>query len=92
MPYNLFGEWIPEKIEPTVKKPIKVRYVKRAQSELTVIYNLDGEKDKMEEIASFLKRKLGCGGAVKGSDIEIQGNKVEAVLKALAQKGIKASE
>ncbi|EFB40340.1 hypothetical protein pah_c207o029 [Parachlamydia acanthamoebae str. Hall's coccus] len=42
-------------------------------------------------MASDIKKKLGCGGAVKENDIEIQGDKVEQVKKMLMEKGIKSA-
>lgn len=89
MPYNLFGEWVPEKVQQEPKKAIKVRLVKRGQSELTVIFNLDFEASKMQELASYLKKRLGCGGSVREGNIEVQGNKVDPVKEALVLRGIK---
>lgn len=91
MPFTIGGEWIPGKNPSSPAKPVKVRLVKRGSSTLTVILNLNmGEKEK-EELAASLKKKLGCGGAVKNGDIEIQGDKVDPVKKQLASLGIKAS-
>ena len=88
MPVNIFGEWIPEKGVKEPVKPVKVRVVKRGKSTLTVILNLERSSQEMEDISSSLKKNLGCGGSVKGGDIEIQGDKLSAVQKFLAQKYI----
>lgn len=89
MPVNIFGEWIEEKPVPQVVKPIKVRVVKRGANTLTVILNLNKKKEEIEEMASALKKKLGAGGAVCESSIEIQGDKKAAVEKFLQEKKIK---
>ena len=39
----------------------------------------------------LLKKKFGCGGAVKGDDIEIQGDKAVQVKKSLLEMGIKSA-
>jgi translation initiation factor 1 len=91
MPCNIFGEWIPEKEDVQPQQPVKVRLVKRGKNLLTVIHNLYMPPAAIQDLASSIKRKLGCGGAIKENEIEIQGDKVQAVLKMLHEKGIKAS-
>jgi translation initiation factor 1 len=92
MPFTIDGQWIPNKPSPVSNgKAVKVRLVKRGKSLLTVILNLNGSLEELTDLASILKKKLGCGGAVKDNVVEIQGDKVEAVKKHLADSGIKAS-
>ncbi len=92
MPFTLDGQWIPTK-QPvfTNSKPIKVRLVKKGNNILTVVHNLNMNEPEMMELASRIKKKLGCGGAVKDGEVVIQGDKVEDVIKVLISVGIKAS-
>lgn len=91
MPFTIDGEWVPSKNSLTAPKPVKVRLIKRGKSTLTVILNLNMKKQQMTELASNLKKKLGCGGALKEDVIEIQGDKTEEVKKFLSEIGIKSS-
>jgi translation initiation factor 1 len=91
MPFNIAGDWIPNPSNSKPTKPVKVRLVKRGKSILTVILNLSMSEKELGILASQLKKKLGCGGAVKDDNIEIQGDKVSQVLKLLSDLGIKAS-
>ena len=97
MPFTIGGDWVPtppEKKENSSfqpSKPVKVRLLKRGKNVVTVILNLNKEEKEMEEIASGIKKKLGCGGSVKGDEIEIQGDKVTLVQSYLKDKGIKNS-
>lgn len=91
MPFTFDGQWIPTEDPSKKKGPVKVRLVKRKQSVLTVILNLPLPEKELIDLASKIKKKLGCGGAVKESDIEIQGDKVEQVKKILEEVGIKSS-
>ena len=91
MPFTIDGQWVPSKSPKEAQKPVKVRLVKRGKSILTVILNLQLPSNEMEEIASSIKKKLGCGGSVKEESIEIQGDKVEQVKKWLLSIGIKAT-
>lgn len=94
MPFTIDGQWVPSKTAVTSKqasgKPVKVRLIKRGKSILTVVMNLNQDAKELAEIASNLKKKLGCGGAVKEGEIEVQGDKVEDVKKYLAGIGIKS--
>lgn len=92
MPFTLDGEWIPTEAKSQgPKKPVKVRLVKRGQSILTLILNLDLPSKDMVEISSKIKKKLGCGGGVKKGEIEIQGDKVDPIQKILKEMNIKSS-
>lgn len=91
MPFTIDGEWVPSKNSLTAPKPVKVRLVKRGKNMMTVILNLNMTKNQMTELASKLKKKLGCGGAIKEEGIEIQGDKVEEIKKSLSDIGIKSS-
>jgi translation initiation factor 1 len=48
-------------------------------------------ESEKKELSSMLKRALGVGGAVKEGNVEIQGDKVEEVVRVLGSIGIKAS-
>ena len=93
MPFTIGGQWVPDK--PTSfnssSKPVKVRLIKRGKSILTVILNLNKSPPELAELASNIKKRLGCGGAVKDTDIEIQGDKVDQVKVLLKEAGIKSS-
>jgi len=92
MPFTVDGQWVPSKTSSqTPHKPVKVRLIKRGNSVLTVILNLQMTSKELNELASSIKKKLGCGGAVKDDIIEIQGDKVDPVKKCLVEIGIKSS-
>lgn len=92
MPFNIGGDWIPSKASfKAPQKPVKVRLIKRGKSILTVILNLNMSSMEMTELASGIKKALGCGGTVKDDEIEVQGDKVDQVRKYLKEKGIKSS-
>lgn len=92
MPFTIGGEWIPNTPEKkSTQKPVKVRLVKRGNNTLTVILNLNLSHEKLSELSSALKRKLGVGGAIKDGTIEIQGDKLNEVKRMLHERNIKAS-
>ena len=97
MPFTIDGQWVPSKQEEaqngvkTAHKPVKVRLVKRANNLLTVILNIHRSEKEIMTISSTIKKRLGCGGAVKENAIEIQGDKVEEVKRLLLEMGIKSS-
>ena len=94
MPFTMDGQWIPscpKTSDAKASQPVKVRLVKRGHNILTVILNLNLSAKEKEELASGLKKNLGCGGAVKDDEVVIQGDKVILVKKHLLTLGIKSS-
>lgn len=49
----------------------------------TIIEGFECSDERLQEIASQLKRKLGVGGSARGGEILIQGNLREKVIEAL---------
>ena len=54
-----------------------------------LISGIDADDAELAKIAAELKKKCGCGGAVKDGVIEIQGDKRELVKSLLEAKGMK---
>jgi translation initiation factor 1 len=63
---------------------------RRGGKVVTVLTGFSLASDKIREILSDLKTKLGCGGTIKGATIELQGDRIEFALKALRERGISA--
>jgi translation initiation factor 1 len=57
---------------------------KKYRKLMTVVENLD-ENINLEELAKKLKRKLACGGTVKGRRIELQGEHTGSVKEFLVK-------
>ncbi len=91
MPFTIGGEWIPSKLTANQSsKSVKVRLVKRGKALLTVVLNLQMDSNELKDLASILKKKLGCGGSVKEDSIEMQGDKVDDVKNYLQAIGIRS--
>ncbi|WP_312310927.1 stress response translation initiation inhibitor YciH [Atlantibacter sp.] len=54
-----------------------------------LITGIDADDAQINKIAAELKKKCGCGGAVKDGIIEIQGDKRELIKSLLEAKGMK---
>ncbi|MBY6093994.1 stress response translation initiation inhibitor YciH [Ferrimonas balearica] len=52
-----------------------------------VVTGLGLDAKALKTLAAELKKKIGCGGAVKGFDIEIQGDNRDAVKALLESRG-----
>ena len=61
----------------------------RKGSGVCVINGLDLSESELKQLAAELKKRCGCGGAVKGGEIEIQGDKRELLKQLLEKKGFK---
>ena len=54
-----------------------------------LISGIDVDDAELTKLAAELKKKCGCGGAVKGGIIEIQGDKRDLIKSLLEAKGMK---
>lgn len=73
-----------QKIKITVER---TRYRKI----LTMVTGIE-DKERIEELARLLKKKLACGGTAKKNAIELQGNHKEKVKQILLQEGYKKEQ
>lgn len=69
------------------QQKVKVRTVQRKFGKMiTLVSGLESE-EQAKELAKTLKRKLACGGTVKGNEIELQGAHQSKVKKVLLEEG-----
>lgn len=54
---------------------------------VTVITGVPLAGDDLKELARELKRHCGCGGTVRGGEVEIQGDHRDALVPALEARG-----
>lgn len=89
------GEDIPApgEEEPKVKSPrLDIVFEKkgRAGKQATIVCGFDCDDSTLKDIASKLKKTLGCGGSARDGEILIQGDRRQDTLKALTAMGFKA--
>jgi len=56
----------------------------------TVIDGIDSKEVELKKVAKQLKEKLACGGTIKGSTIELQGDHRSRVKAVLTELGFPA--
>lgn len=61
----------------------------RGGKTVTVLYGVPGSQDNRNDLLKELKQLCGCGGTLKGSFLEIQGDQREKILTHLEGKGLK---
>ncbi|HXC65333.1 MAG TPA: translation initiation factor [bacterium] len=61
----------------------------RAGKTVTALWGFQSSERQLEELAKALKKGLGTGGSAKEGRVEIQGDKVAAVLAWLEKQGYK---
>lgn len=64
----------------------------RGGKTVTTISGVPLAVDDLSALASALKKRCGCGGALKDGVIEIQGEHVELLLAELAARGFRAKK
>lgn len=73
---------------PPARAVVRIERKGRGGKEATVIEKLALPPKELAAWADALKRSLGCGGAVEGDAIAVQGDQRERVRKWLATKGV----
>ena len=72
-------------------KGIRVRLERRPGGrDITTVLGLVGRPDQVTALASELRAACGAGGTVRDGVIELQGDQVDKVKAALAERGFKA--
>lgn len=74
--------------KPPARAVVRIERKGRGGKEATVIEKLGLSPRELAAWADALKRALGCGGAVEGDAIAVQGDQRERVAKWLAAKGV----
>ena len=70
-------------------KSARIRLEKRASGRVvTVIADVPGTASEIETLAKLLKTRCGTGGSMKDLDIELQGDRRDAVQAVLREKRI----
>ena len=64
----------------------------RGGKTVTTISGVPLAEEPLKELASALKKRCGCGGALKDGVIEIQGDHVELLLAELSKRGFRAKK
>ena len=73
------------------EQKIRIRTVRRRFGKLmTVVEGMDKHDINLKDIAKKLKSKLACGGTLKNSVIELQGNHKAKVKEELIKLGFNA--
>ena len=88
---------VPQDAEPapgqeteTARLDVVVERKGRGGKTATIVAGFTVSDEAVAEIASQLKRRLGTGGPARGGEILIQGDRADAVVKALTDMGMKA--
>ena len=64
----------------------------RGGKTVTTISGVPLAEEPLKNLASDLKKRCGCGGALKDGVIEIQGDHVQLLLDELLKRGFKAKK
>ncbi|MEW6295410.1 MAG: stress response translation initiation inhibitor YciH [Candidatus Diapherotrites archaeon] len=68
---------------------IKARVMKRRFGKVVTTISGIENQGRAKELEKILKRKLACGGTVKGTEIELQGDHKKHIKEILMQQGYK---
>lgn len=75
-------------------QPLRVHLERKGRKgkAVSVIKGVKSPDVGKNALAKYLKNKLGTGGAVKGADIEIQGDQREQLVKLLNELGYRTKK
>ena len=80
----------PKKSEPDFKKQYLEAHFSnkgRGGKTVTIIKGFIGSDEELKSLAKTIKQKFNVGGSIKGSDIVIQGNIRQKIIKFLELSG-----
>jgi translation initiation factor 1 len=64
----------------------------RGGKTVTTITGLEGDKKELSDLLKKMKKRFGCGGAVKSWVIELQGDLAEQSINFLTEQGYKVKQ
>jgi len=68
---------------------IKIRMDRRRFGKIVTTVSGIGKDIDIHDLAMHLKKKLACGGTIKGNEIELQGSHKDKAKKVLLEQGYK---
>ena len=75
--------------KPPARAVVRIERTGRRGKEVTVIEHLELSVPERETWLTELKSTLGCGGAIEGVALVVQGDQRERAAKWLEKKGVK---
>jgi len=78
----------PAAAPPLERQTARLRLERRCGKSVTVVAGLSLDAAGFKELLRELKGRCGAGGALKGGELEIQGDQRETVREFLAVRGI----
>ncbi len=78
-----------EKNKAPARAVVRLERAGRRGKEVTVVEHLELPVEKRDEWLTALKSKLGCGGAIEGTALVLQGDMRERLPPVLKKLGVK---
>ena len=86
---KLGGKRQPDAPKPPAKAVVRMERKGRGGKEVTVVEQLDLKPKELDEWLKALKNALGCGGAVEGSNLVLQGDQRKRLPSILEARGVR---